>query len=269
MADGGERGHERGPGVLPAVLHDGDFAGGQLEDHLPRHEGHGRDDPGQVGQPGPGPAPRHGDQPGDGQRDRGDQGGLPGQRGEREQSGGGQGTLAAVGQQAGQKASRGQRLGQVPGQTGGEAEVAGQQQTPQRVPACLLGEDPAQRRDRGQRQHVDRGQHVRHRGVLAGRQQPGQRRVPDPDEPVRAVDADAEHRPLQAGRGQGHPVVELAVVAAVGEHGHPGRQVAGVTVDITDDWHPADAAVQLEHDPQHDFDRRQHGRRSARARRPG
>ncbi len=249
---------DRQPDVLAAVGQDGEHAGGDLHHHFPGREHHDRHQPGQVRGAGPIPAAGELDDPDDAQRDRGDQHGLPGQDAVAECRRRQQGMPLAVGQHPRDQAQRAERLGEVAGQAVHQAEVADQQQAPDRVPAGLPGQQAAQVAERAERGDVDRGQRVGHRRALAERRQPGQRGVTDPHEPVRRVHGDAERRLVQVRRIQRQPVVELAVVAGrVREDEYPVRHPRRVAVYGADPQQLGDRVVVEQDQPA--FDRGERG----------
>jgi hypothetical protein len=253
-----QRGGERQARVLPAVGQDREAAGRGLHHDLPRGEDGDRDDPGRVVGGGPPGAPRDLDEPDEPERDRQQQHRFPGQHAVAERRGGQQRVPLAVRVDAGDQAQRAQRFGQVTGQAVHHAEIAGQQQPPQRVPARLLRDQAAQVAQGAERRDVDRDQRVRHRRVLPGRQRPGQRGVSDPHKPVRRVHGDAERGLVQVGRIQRHPVVELAVIAGrTGEDPDPARYLGRVAVDRADPEQLRDVAAVQQDQPA--LDRGQRG----------
>jgi hypothetical protein len=165
---------------------------------------------------------------------------------------------APVGEDAGQQAHRAQRFGQVPVQAGHEAEIAGQQQAPQRVTAGFAGQHAAEQAEHADRDHVDRNQRERDERMLAGGDQPGQRGVADPHEPVRVVHGDAERGPVQVGRVQRHAVVELAVVAGVAEDVHPRGQLGAAGELVADQHEVGDVAVGQQDQARDDRAQRHH-----------
>jgi hypothetical protein len=212
--------------VAAAVGEQRDAAGGRLHDHLPGGEGHGRHHPGQVVAAGAHPAPQHAHDAHDGQGGHRDHDRLPGQRAVGEQDRGQHRAAGPHRQQPGQQAGGGERFRGVPGQAGDDAEVAGQQQPGQRGPAALDGEHAAEVAHGADGGDVDGDEHHRHQGVLAGRGQPGQGRIPDPHVPVGPVHRDAVSRAGEVERVEREPVEELPVVAVGRRYRYAVRQLS-------------------------------------------
>ncbi len=135
-----------------------------------------------------------------------------------------------VGEQPAEQARVRQRLGGVPADADHQAEVRGEQQSPQGMPPRLAGEQPAEPGHRRDAEQVDEDQHERqHPPVPAPRQQPRDHRVPDPGIAVRVVDGDAVGGGVPVEGVEGEAVVELPVVPLplhVRDPGEHQRRVA-------------------------------------------
>ena len=193
--------------------------------------------------PGPCLAAQDADDPHDGDGGHGDHDRFPGQRAVGQERAGQHGAPGPDREQPGQQADGGERLRGVPGQAGDETEVSGQQQPGQRVPSALDGEHGAQVAQGADGGDVDGDQHDRDQGVLAEREQPGERGIADPHVAVGPVHGDAVRRVVEVERIDRQPVEELPVVAVGRCHRHAMRQLSRVGEMPADQDEPADVAV--------------------------
>ena len=231
----GERGERHGE-VPAAVRQQRELAlDHEMHREFYRPERGGRYEPGQVGQARIGPAPADRDQPGDGDRGRGEQDGFPGDRAVGEQRGGQQvhpGAAPPVGEQAAQHARLGHRFRGVPAHADDQAEVGDEGEPPQGVPTGCAGEHAAEHGHGRYREEVEHDQHDGHELVLAEREDPGQDRVPDAGVPVGLVHRDAERGGVPVGRVHREPVVELAVIPLRRHQEEAAGELGPVRVDV-------------------------------------
>ncbi len=238
-----QRGDERRARVTAAVGEKGEAPDRGLHHDLPGYEGHGGYHPREVVAAGTVPAAQDADDPHDGDGGHRDHDRFPGQRAVGEERGGQDGSPGPDREQSGQQADSGERLGGVPGQAGDEAEVCGQQQPGQRVPPAVDGEPGAQVAQGADGGDVDGNQHGGDQGVLAKRDQPGERGIADPHVAVGPVHGDAVRGPLEVKRTERQPVEELPVVAVGRRHRHAMRQLSWRGEMPADQDEPADVAA--------------------------
>ncbi len=139
-------------------------------------------------------------------------------------------------------------LGQIAGQHPDESEVARQQQAPARVAPRVPGHHRPERPQARQSDEIHQEQRPRDDLSLPCAHQPGQRRIADALEPTERVHPDPKCGSAEVQRSQGHPVVELAVVALAG----PDRDTGGdptPNVRAPDDDEGRDVAVTHDQDP--------------------
>jgi hypothetical protein len=216
-----------------------------LDDGLPGHEDHARQQPGQVGAARAGRLPAADDlhDPDDEDGAHGDHDRFPAQCAVGQQQARQYGPAGPDGQQPADQADGGERLGRVPGQAGQQAKVGGEEQPGQCVPAALLREHPAQIAQGPDGDDVDHYEHDRNQEMLPDGGQPGQPGITDPHEPVGLVEPDPVGRAGEVDRIERQPVIELAVVAIGRRQGYVRRQLGRSREMPSDEDEPADVAL--------------------------
>ena len=134
-------------------------------------------------------------------------------------------------------------FGGVPAHADDQAEVQGEGEPPQGVPAGLAGERAAEHRHGRDPEEVEHDQHDRHQLVLAEGEDPGQDRVPDAGVAVRLVHRDAERGGVPVERVQREPVIELPVIPRRRHQPQPGGELGPVRVGVPGHDEQAEVAL--------------------------